>query len=40
MEPDEALQWVGEQMVPVYPLGDYKVAPELEALTGRGRKKR
>ena len=39
MEPDEALQWVAEQMVPVYPLGDYKVAPELEALTGRGRRK-
>jgi 2-oxoglutarate ferredoxin oxidoreductase subunit beta len=39
MEPDEALQWVAEQMVPVYPLGDYKVAPELEALTGRGRKR-
>jgi 2-oxoglutarate ferredoxin oxidoreductase subunit beta len=38
MAPDEALKWVEEQMVPVYPLGDYKVNPELKALTGRGRK--
>jgi 2-oxoglutarate ferredoxin oxidoreductase subunit beta len=39
MTPDEALSWVAEQMVPEYPLGDYKVAPELEALAGRGRTK-
>jgi 2-oxoglutarate ferredoxin oxidoreductase subunit beta len=37
MDPDEALKWVAEQMVPVYPLGDYKMVPELEALTKRGR---
>jgi 2-oxoglutarate ferredoxin oxidoreductase subunit beta len=38
MAPDEALRWVEEQMVPVYPLGDYKVLPELEKMTKRGRK--
>ncbi len=27
-----ALQWVEEHMVPYYPLGDYKVLPEVEAL--------
>jgi len=37
MTPDEALKWVEEQMVPVYPLGDYKMIPELEKLTKRGR---
>ena len=25
----ESLDWVRDQMIPVYPLGDYKVAPEL-----------
>jgi 2-oxoglutarate ferredoxin oxidoreductase subunit beta len=39
MTPEEALKWVEEQMVPTYPLGDYKVIPELGTLTKRGRKK-
>jgi len=39
MAPDEALKWVEEHMVPTYPLGDYRVIPELKALTGRGSKK-
>jgi 2-oxoglutarate ferredoxin oxidoreductase subunit beta len=30
--PIEALKFVGEQMVPVFPLGDYKVIPEIAAL--------
>ena len=37
MAPDEALRWVEEQMVPTYPLGDYKVIPELKSLAKRGR---
>ena len=39
MSSDEALRWVEEEMVPVYPLGDYKVIPEVQALTKRGRKR-
>jgi 2-oxoglutarate ferredoxin oxidoreductase subunit beta len=27
---NEALDFIAEQMIPVYPLGDYKVNPELE----------
>ncbi len=27
-----ALQWIEERMLPYYPLGDYKVLPEVEAL--------
>jgi 2-oxoglutarate ferredoxin oxidoreductase subunit beta len=30
--PRESLKWVEEHMIPVYPLGDYKVAPGLEGL--------
>ncbi|HEX6387342.1 MAG TPA: thiamine pyrophosphate-dependent enzyme [Anaerolineae bacterium] len=30
MTPAEALAWVRDEMVPAYPLGDYKVAEELE----------
>ena len=30
--PNEALKFVGEQMVPVFPLGDYKVIPEIAEL--------
>ncbi|MGB3717549.1 MAG: thiamine pyrophosphate-dependent enzyme [Candidatus Promineifilaceae bacterium] len=30
MTPSEALEWVKDDMVPVYPLGDFKVANELE----------
>jgi 2-oxoglutarate ferredoxin oxidoreductase subunit beta len=32
MTPAEALKWVEEDMVPQYPLGDYKVADELQVL--------
>jgi 2-oxoglutarate ferredoxin oxidoreductase subunit beta len=35
MTPSEALEWVKDDMVPVYPLGDYKVADELEDLIKR-----
>ena len=30
--PLEALQWVEDYMIPVYPLGDYKVSPALEGV--------
>jgi len=30
--PQEALEFVAEEMVPVFPLGDYKVSPTLEGL--------
>jgi 2-oxoglutarate ferredoxin oxidoreductase subunit beta len=29
MTPLDALKWVEEKMIPVYPLGDYKVIPEI-----------
>jgi 2-oxoglutarate ferredoxin oxidoreductase subunit beta len=29
MTPSESLDWVRDRMIPIYPLGDYKVAPEL-----------
>ncbi len=32
MTPAEAMNWVRDNMVPAYPLGDYKVAPELQKL--------
>ncbi|RLD06360.1 MAG: 2-oxoglutarate oxidoreductase [Chloroflexi bacterium] len=32
MTPNQALDFVGEQMVPYYPLGDYKVLPDVKAL--------
>jgi 2-oxoglutarate ferredoxin oxidoreductase subunit beta len=32
MTPGEALQWVEDHMIPVFPLGDYKVNPSLEGL--------
>ncbi len=32
MTPIEAMNWVRDNMVPAYPLGDYKVAPELQKL--------
>lgn len=31
LTPVESLRWVEEHMIPAYPLGDYKVAPELAA---------
>lgn len=36
-KPDEALRWIEEAMVPVFPLGDYKVADEVIPLTKRRR---
>ncbi len=30
--PDEALKFIAESMIPVFPLGDYKVRPELAGL--------
>jgi 2-oxoglutarate ferredoxin oxidoreductase subunit beta len=38
MTPEESLIWVKEEMIPVYPLGDYKVADELKDLTRKGRR--
>ncbi|MBE2200608.1 MAG: 2-oxoglutarate oxidoreductase [Anaerolinea sp.] len=35
MTPNDALLWVRDSMVPVYPLGDYKVHAELEGKRGR-----
>ena len=35
MNPIEALAWVRDNMVPVYPLGDYKVAEELQKKRGK-----
>ncbi len=32
LTPQDALEFVAEQMVPVFPLGDYKVSPALESL--------
>ena len=32
MTPNQALDFVGEQMVPYYPLGDYKILPDVKAL--------
>jgi len=29
MTPTQSLDWIKENMIPTYPLGDYKVAPEL-----------
>ena len=29
MTPSQSLDWIEERMIPTYPLGDYKVAPEL-----------
>ncbi len=37
MTPAESCDWVRDQMVPVFPLGDYKVAPELESRSKRGK---
>jgi 2-oxoglutarate ferredoxin oxidoreductase subunit beta len=36
MTPIESCDWVRDSMIPYYPLGDYKVAPELMAKTKRG----
>ncbi|GAB4153247.1 MAG: thiamine pyrophosphate-dependent enzyme [Candidatus Promineifilaceae bacterium] len=34
----EALDWIKDNMLPYYPLGDYKVADELQDTTRRGRR--
>jgi 2-oxoglutarate ferredoxin oxidoreductase subunit beta len=40
MTPSEALAWVETEMVPFYPLGDYKVADELQVQMNGGRRSR
>jgi len=35
LTPPEAMDWIEQQMVPVYPLGDYKVAEGVEQLAKR-----
>jgi len=40
MTPAESLAWVETEMVSYYPLGDYKVADELQARTRRGNRAR
>jgi 2-oxoglutarate ferredoxin oxidoreductase subunit beta len=37
MKPADALQWIEDAMIPVYPLGDYKVAEAVAPLTKRTR---
>jgi 2-oxoglutarate ferredoxin oxidoreductase subunit beta len=32
IQPQESLRWIEEHMLPYYPLGDYKVLPEVEKL--------
>jgi 2-oxoglutarate ferredoxin oxidoreductase subunit beta len=32
LSPQAALQWLEERMLPVYPVGDYKVSPVLAEL--------
>jgi 2-oxoglutarate ferredoxin oxidoreductase subunit beta len=32
LTPTQALQWVEDHMIPIFPLGDYKVNPNLEGL--------
>ncbi len=38
MTPVEAVEWVKSDMIPTYPLGDYKIVDELKAKTKRGKK--
>jgi 2-oxoglutarate ferredoxin oxidoreductase subunit beta len=35
MTPAEALAWVRDEMVPVFPLQDFRVAPELQEVSRR-----
>jgi 2-oxoglutarate ferredoxin oxidoreductase subunit beta len=35
MTPADALEWVKSDMIPAYPLGDFKVAGELEGISKR-----
>ncbi len=39
MTPGEACRWVKEEMIPIFPLGDYKTAPELSAKSARLRRR-
>ena len=32
ISPIDALKWVEERMIPVYPLGDYKVTPAMDGV--------
>jgi 2-oxoglutarate ferredoxin oxidoreductase subunit beta len=32
MTPTESCDWIEERMIPIYPLGDYKVLPELDGI--------
>ena len=40
MSPTDALTWIEEAMMPIYPLGDYKVAEAVLPLTKRQAPKR
>jgi 2-oxoglutarate ferredoxin oxidoreductase subunit beta len=35
MEPQQALQWIEAEMVPYFPLGDYKITDDVKALSRR-----
>ncbi len=35
MTPPEAMEWIEQEMIPYYPLGDYKITDEVEALSRR-----
>jgi hypothetical protein len=35
MTPPESMHWVEENMIPYYPLGDYKVIDAVQALAKR-----
>ncbi len=37
MTPQDSCEWVRDQLIPYFPLGDYKVIPELESRKRRGR---
>ena len=32
IKPTDALDWIAENMLPVFPLGDYKISPEVEKI--------
>jgi 2-oxoglutarate ferredoxin oxidoreductase subunit beta len=40
MTPVDSLRWIEEEMIPIFPLGDYKVAEEVLPLTKRQAPKR
>ena len=37
MTPSKALSWIREEMIPVFPVGDFQVAPELEVSSRKRR---